>query len=886
MIGQTLGHYRITGKLGAGGMGEVYRAADTVLGRDVAIKVLPPAFARDPERLARFEREARVLASLNHPNIAAIYGLEQAGQEGDPRPFLVLELAPGEILKGPLPVEESLAIARQITHGLEAAHEKGIVHRDLKPANIKITPEGKVKILDFGLAKAFSEEPQATDPSLSPTLSAAAATRAGAILGTAAYMSPEQARGKPIDKRTDLWAFGCVLYETLTGKQTFRAETVSDSIAAVLAREPDWSALPADTPANIRLLLRRCLEKDAARRLRDAADARLEIEQPAAPAVVAAPPRQARWRQALPWVLTGVLTGVLGALAGFLGWQQMRGPRAAAQPSVHLIMAPPKGITFSIGGGRLPLAISPDGARIVFTGTNKGVTQLYRRELGRTDVEPISGTQGALNPFFSPDGQWIGFFQDSKLKKTPVRGGPVVTLCDAPAAFGGSWGPDDSIVFSASFGTGLSRVPSAGGKPEALTTLNKGDVGHRFPVVLPGGEGVLYVNFFSGSFEIWALSLRTGERRKLTEGTFAQFSPTGHLVFVREGTLMAAPMDPGSLRLTGTPLPLIESVARASTGAGYFHFSGNGTLVYLRGAGVQQRLLAWATRQGAGRVIPAPMRAYDQPRLSPDGKKVAVAMRGPDDVWVFDLERGASTRLTFDPEENETPLWSPDGRRIAFTHSTAGSRILWKSADGSGKEETLLAVENHVHLSSWSGDGKLLAYSELDSKTNWDIWLLPLAGHAATDERKARPFLRTPAIEFAGSFSPDGRWLAYVSNETGRFEIFVRPADDPSGGKWQISDEGGGEPRWAPNGRELFYRHEGKVMAVSVQTTPAFQTGKPQLLFESQHYGGSLIFHTYDVSPNGREFLMLQESEELSTQLQVVLNWFEELRQRVGTAGK
>jgi len=873
MIGQTLGHHRITEKLGAGGMGEVYRATDTVLGRDVAIKVLPPAFAHDPERLARFEREARVLASLNHPNIAAIYGLEQA----DGRPFLVLELAPGEILKGPLPVEESLAIARQIADGLEAAHEKGIVHRDLKPANIKITPEGKVKILDFGLAKAFSEDAPAADPAQSPTLSVAGATRAGVILGTAAYMSPEQARGRPIDRRTDIWAFGCVLYETLTGKQTFRAETVSDSIAGVLSREPDWSALPAGTPANIRLLLRRCLEKDPARRLRDAADARLELEQPAAPAVVAVPPRQ--WRQALPWVLIGVLS----AVAGFLGFEQLRGPRVAAQQPVRLAMVRPENINFTVGAARPTVAISPDGMRVVFVGISKGGTQLYRRELGRTDVEPISGTQGAMNPFFSPNGQWIGFFQDSKLKKTPVRGGPVATLCDAGFAFGGSWGPDDSIVFSASFSAGLSRVPATGGKPETLTTLHKGETGHRFPFVLPGGEGVLYVNFASTSIDIWALSLRTGERRKLTEGVSPMFSPTGHLVFLRAATLMAAPMDPGSLRLTGAALPLIESVASASSGAGYFHFSANGTLVYLRGE-AQQTMLVWATRQGAGRGLPAPMRRYDQPRLSPDGKKVAVAMREPMDVWVFDLERAAPTRLTFDPEENETPLWTPDGRRIAFTHSTSGSRILWKPADGSGKEETLWATEYHVHLSSWSPDGKLLAFSALDPKTNYDIWLLPVAG--STGERKPRPFLRTPAIEFGGSFSPDGRWIAYVSNETGRFEIFVRPAADPSGGKWQISEEGGNEPLWAPNGRELFYRNEGKVMAVPVQTAPAFQSGNPQLLFEGRHYGASATYHTYDVSPNGREFLMLQESEESSTQLQVVLNWFEELKQLMESGRK
>ncbi len=647
--GSHLGPYQILSLLGAGGMGEVYRARDPKLNRDVAIKVLPDAFARDPQRLARFEREAQVLASLNHPNIAAIYEL---GQSGDLR-YLVLEYVPGENLAGPLPVEDALRVCRQIAEALEAAHAKGVMHRDLKPANVKITPEDQVKVLDFGLAKAFSEESPEGDPAQSPTLSVAP-TKHGMILGTASYMSPEQARGRKLDKRTDIWSFGCVLYEALSGRQAFSGDSTLDTLSAVAGRDPDWGALPAATPANIRVLLRRCLQRDLARRLHDIADARLELEQPAAPLESAAAPRQPSKRLALPWVVAALMT----ALAAFLGWRQLSGPQVARQQPVHLAMSLPESITVS-SGPRSTLAISPDGTQVVFVGSSKGGTQLYRRELRRTDVEPIPGTERAVTPLFSLDGQWIGFFQDGMLKKVPLRGGPPVTLCDAPAPFGASWGPDDNIVFSGSFGTGLSRVPAAGGKPETLTTLNRGDVAHRFPFVLPGGGGVLYIQFSSGAPEIWASSLRTAERRKLTQGTFPLYSPTGHLVFARGGTLMAAPMDPAGLRLIGPPLPLPESVATDILGTGYFHFSANGTLVYLRGAGFAQHTLEWATRQGASRALPYPKRAYDQPGLSPDGKKVAVVDRGPKDVWVFDLEREASTRLTLTRTKTRRPCGRP-----------------------------------------------------------------------------------------------------------------------------------------------------------------------------------------------------------------------------------
>ncbi len=874
MIGQTLAHYRVVEKLGAGGMGEVYLAADTKLGRDVAIKVLPPQFARDPERLARFEREARVLAQLNHPNIAAIYGIEQSGDVH----FLVLEYVPGPTLAeliamGRMDAGKSSQICNLIAQALEAAHEKGFVHRDLKPANIKIAPDDQVKLLDFGLAKAWAEE-SSGDPSESPTLSIAA-TRAGTLLGTAAYMSPEQARGSRLDKRADIWAFGCVLYEMVTGRKAFDGETITDILAAVVGKEPDWAALPAGAPER---LLRRCLEKDPKRRLRDIGDARmllLEEPQPAPVAMARAPAR--RW---------GIAPAVAALVAGVAVWLLKPAPPAPPRAVVRLEVVLPSGAALR-SGGRSTVAFSPTGKHIVFAGSRAGASQLYLRAIDRAEAQPIAGAEGADMPFFSPDGQWIAFFADGKLKKVPITGGPPTVLCDALAPWGGSWGPDDRILFNPTIGAGLHRVPAAGGKPEIVTIpdLKLGSGAHRWPWVLPGGKAAVFTSDTRGAtVQIGLVALDTGKWQALIDnGDHPQYSPSGHLLFMRGDVLMAAPFDLAGLRVTGQTAPVLERVARnATTGTGQFSVSGDGSLVYRAGAAGAGRAPVWVNRQGVARPLGDLRRSFREPRLAPDGKRLAVATGLPDaDIWVYEMTRGVFNRLTFEASEDESPIWSPDGRRIAFAGDRPKRQILWKPADGSGSEEALATLEHHAHLSSWSRDGKRIAYAQLDPATGWDIWLLPLEG-----DRKPQPFLRTPFEEVAPAFSPDGRWLAYSSNESGRPEVHVRPVSG-EGGKWQISTDGGLEPLWAPNGRELFYRNGDQVLAAPIEAGPAFQAGKPRLLFAGAYTSGVTESRSrhYDVAPDGREFVMVKEATDGAAQLQVVLNFAEELK-RGGAAAK
>jgi len=876
MIPQALGHYQVLEKIGAGGMGEVYRARDTRLGRDVAIKLLPELFARDPERLARFEREAQLLASLNHPNIAAIYGLEEAAGTR----YLVLEYVPGKTLTSPVPIEEALTICRQIAEALEAAHETGIMHRDLKPANVKITPENKIKVLDFGLAKVFADEGPPAVAANSPTLSAAP-TRAGTILGTAAYMSPEQARARPLDKRTDIWSFGCVLYELLTGRQVFGGETVSDTIARLLEREPDWQALPPATPDKIRELLRRCLQKVAARRLHDIADARIEIEDAlAAPqkpepasSVPIAPATLARWRQAIPWTLA------LAAIA-VAAWSLWRAPQPAARPMMRFAVSLPQ-------ADRTPsIALSPDGARLAYVASQFRRTQIYLRAMDQLEAKPISGTEGGDGPFFSPDGQWVAFYAAGKLKKVPVNGGAAVTLCDAPlGARGGSWGLDDTIIFPPARRTGLSRVSAAGGSPQTLTTLDakKGERTHRLPQILPGGQAVLFTIAKAAATtpeaaSIAVLSLQTGEQRSLVEGASAAvYVSTGHLVYAREHSLFAVAFDLGRLQVTGPPAPVLEGLAISAGRVAEFAVSNLGTLVYLPGGSdMAARTLVWVDRRGGAQALTAPPRAYRHLRLSPDGRRVAVDTADPDgrDVWVYELARGTLTRLTFQ-FNNVSPVWTPDGRRVTF-HSFSGdnANFSWVAADGSAPPESLSTVGRSSSDADWSPDGKTLTFRQQDPVTQSDIWVLPMDG-----DRKPRPFLQTRFNETSPAFYPDGRWLAYSSDETGQFEVYVVPFPGP-GGKWQVSTGGGAGPRWAGDGRELFYRAGDKMMVVEVETRPTFRVGIPKALFEGRYDLG------YDVGADGKRFLMMKGIEGApETQAQVVLEWFDELRRRA-PAGK
>jgi serine/threonine-protein kinase len=884
MLAQTIAHYRIQAKIGAGGMGEVYRATDTRLNRDVAIKVLPEALARDGDRMTRFEREAKVLASLNHPNIASIYGLE----ESNGARALVMELVEGltlaeRIKQGALPLDEALSMAKQIAEALEYAHERGIIHRDLKPSNVKLTPDGQVKVLDFGLAKALEGETSEEELQNSPTLSAAA-TRAGVLLGTAAYMSPEQARGKRVDRRADIWAFGCVLYEMLTGQDAFGGETTSDILACVIRAEPDWSAIPASVPPRIRELLRRCLQKDPKKRLQAIGDARITLEDVLSGTPQEAGPPQAQtaavpvWQHALPWA-GGVL---LALVVGVAVWELR--PRPEPPAVVQFSFGPPAGDTLAVLLGSTPVAISPDGTAVVFVVRHSGISQLYVRRLDRLEATPLKGTDNAFYPFFSPDGQWVAFFATGKLKKVSALGGTPVTLCDAPTSRGGTWSPDNSIIFG-SANSGLMRVPASGGTPERLTRLDssRGERSHRWPRVLPGGKAVL---FNGGDFLGDALMrppislavLKTGEVRTLPlQGSNVRYVP-GYLAFTRGEALFAAPFDLQRLEVTGPPFPAGD-VLIAPSGAASFAVSETGSLAYIT-AGARIGKLAWVDAKGVAEMPGVPAQNYfNRLQLSPDGKRVVLVILegGFRHIWVYDTVRGSLTRLTFGDSDNASPTWSPDGRRIAFWSSKDGNLgILTKPADGSGSEETLLSTKDLGFPSSWSPDGKFLFYWQPGPTGNWGIWVLPLEG-----ERKPQPLLTNNQFDQINAvLSPDGKYLAYTSNESGRYEVYVRPFGQGSG-KWQISTGGGAQPVWERDGKQLFYRESGNIMGVDVTTQPLFSASTPRVVVPSAMTATlSSGLDAFDVSPDGHRFLVHQQSSEAdqTVQINVILNWNEELK--------
>ncbi len=795
--GTKFGSYTVTAQIDAGGMGEVYSAHDTKLGRDVAIKVLPVAFAHDPERLARFQREAKMLAQLNHPNIATIYGLEHS----DGTHYLVMELVPGDTLQqrvkrdGAVPIEEALAIAKQIAEALEAAHEKGIIHRDLKPANVKLTPEGKVKVLDFGLAKAFEGDPSSVDMSNSPTLSLAA-TMQGVILGTAAYMSPEQAKGKAVDKRTDIFAFGAVLYELLTGKPAFHGDDVTDILGAVMRMEPDWSQLPEATPAAIRILLRRCLRKDKRQRLSDATDVRIEIED------AIAAPKDSGATQAAPastsklLLAIGAVAAALAIIAVVTSWVAWRSTRPVERPLVRLDVDLGPDVSLGSVAGADEI-LSPDGTRLVYVSQGR----LFTRRLDQPNTTELAGTQGAYVPFFSPDGQWVAFFTAGKLQKISVEGGSAITLCNATNGRGGSWGEDGNIIAALSTNGGLSRIPSAGGPPTPVTDLQTGEATHRWPQILPGGKAVLFTAsqsptaFDAANIEV--MSLADHRRKTLVRGgTFGRYLPSGHLVYVNQGTLFAVPFDVDRLEVHGTPAPVLDQVGYSPAyGSAQFDFSQTGTLIY-RSGGEGGGLLTVAWLDGAGKAQPllAKPGNYGRPSMSPDGQRLALEVTegSGTDIWLYDWQRDTMTRLTFSGT-TQGPVWSPDGRYIAFRASGGGMYVI--RSDGSGKPQPLTQSKNIQVPWSFTPDGKRLAFYEQDSKSSFDLWTVPLESDGA-GLRAGKPevFLQTPADERTPSFSPDGRWLAYVSDESGTFQVYVRAFPD-KGGKWQISNSGG----WLPD---------------------------------------------------------------------------------------
>jgi len=746
-------------------MGVVYEAEDTKLARKVAIKVLPEIFTADPERLARFEREARVLASLNHPNIAAIYGVE----EDDGKRFLVLELVEGETLadrlsRGALSLEDTLDVCRQIAEGLEGAHEKGIIHRDLKPSNVKITPEGKIKILDFGLAKALHDQVSGVDISKSPTITADM-TEPGVILGTAAYMSPEQATGRPVDKRADIWAFGCILFECLTGKRPFHGATVTESLAAVLRGEPDWNSLPAGTPGNIRTVLRRCLQKDPRLRLHDVADARIEIEAPGRPSEAAAAPR----RFPLLWVAAvSAVMLVAGIIAGRLLTRRSQITPSPSMVSSTIKVEPGHRLEGQARDmerpGRTAVVISRDGKFIVYSAIEENPgpqakPQLYLRRMDQSAAKPIAGTEGGTCPFLSPDSRWVGFWADGKLKKVLVEGGVPSPMCDAPFLYGANWGRDDSIVFSDEADAGLSRVSAEGGKPETLTKPNpKRDEGsHRLPSWLPNGKAVLFTamkHSFDPKPRLALLRLDTGEWHHLIEDAAdARYVPTGHLLFLRQGTLMAVRFDLAKLEVIGQPVALVENVMqgfnltyRHRTGAGQFGISDTGSLIYAPG-GVPSppgNALIWVDQRGIEQPAAALRFPFGEARLSPDGQKVAYATGGQELlVYVYDLARGTNSRLTGEGWSFYA-IWTPDGQRVLFSwgKSTADS-LFWQPYDGSSPMERLTTSEYGQRPGSWSSDGKTLAFVDSHPDTGDDIALLDVRSKRVT------PFLDTKYSEWS-----------------------------------------------------------------------------------------------------------------------------------------
>jgi serine/threonine-protein kinase len=941
--GTRIGEYEILVAIGAGGMGEVYRARDTKLNRDVALKVLPDLLAGDPERLARFRREAQVLASLNHPNIAHIHGFEDWGATH----AIVMELVDGLTLAeligaavdhapsahrqaqgalssskggsearqaagvgprgklrndGGLPLEQVLPIARQIADALEAAHEQGIVHRDLKPANVIVRDDGTVKVLDFGLAKAI--DPASTsgaEAMNSPTLTARA-TQLGVILGTAAYMAPEQAKGKVVDRRADIWAFGVVLYEMLTGERAFKGEDISETLASVLKDAPSLDALPAGTPVRLKRLVERCLERDPKMRLRDIGEARIEIARIEAGAPDAAPtlalPSAAAaavpvWRRLLPWAVAGVFGVAL--VAALLMWAPWREAALATPRKLLASVGADASLPTQFGASAI---LSPDGTTLAFVAQQSGQMRLFIRRLDQLQAAPLAGTEDAANPFFSPGGEWIAFFAGAKLKKVSVTGGASINLCDAPSGRGGTWADDDTIIFSPTSTTNnkLLRITAAGGTPAVFGTLSEGATTQRWPQALPGGKDVLYTEhssmtgFDGGNLMVAPLSGGT-PKVVVRGGYYGRYVPSGHLIYIQQGTLFAVAFDLDRLETIGQAVPALEGVtANPGTAGAQLAFSLDGTLVYVPGTvAAATNPIDWMTRDGKTSALRAGKADWLNPRFSPDGQKLALAISDGKqlDIWVYEWARDTMTQLTFDPGEDGFPVWTPDGRHIVFASDRAKAgvtNLYWVNADGTGEVTRLTDSPERQIATSWHPSGKFLAFFANRGATGTDLQILPMQGDAREGWTPGKPtvFLSTPAGEVFPMFSPDGRWIAYFSTEAGGglFDVYVRPFPGP-GGKWRVSTEGGAWPHWSATARELLFTNQTKVMfAPYAVVGDSFRADKPQV-WSPTSFRGLGNNYPYDLHPDGKRLAIIAAQEQTGVaqdKVVFVFNFFDYLR--------
>jgi eukaryotic-like serine/threonine-protein kinase len=889
--GRRLGPYEILSAIGAGGMGEVYKARDTRLDRIVAIKVLPAHLADRAELRERFDREAKTIASLNHPHICTLY--DTGHQDGID--YLVMEYLEGEtlaqrLLKGALPIQQVLQFAIEIADALDKAHRKGITHRDLKPGNIMLT-KSDTKLLDFGLAKLKQEVAPAIPDSQLPTLQSAI-TGEGAILGTLQYMAPEQVESKEVDARTDIFAFGAVVYEMATGKKAFEGKTSASVMAKILESEPpSMASLQPMTPPALDRVVRKCLAKEPEKRWQAASDVCDELKWIAeggsqaglAPTAVAKGMRL----PGRPGMIAGagalLLVAVIASLAA---WN--RKSSAPLQPVGRFVVTLPAVQELGVmnGSASHAVAISPDGTHIAYIAMQNGTMGLYLRASDSLEAKLVSGPEDAEveEPFFSPDSHWLGYLSgEGKLKKVSVNGGQPIVVSDVDFRFtdGMTWGSRGYIIFGRY--DGLWQVPESGGTPKQLTSAPNGALRHIWPFFLPGSNAVLFTADGGASPQIALFYLNTGKWRNLISGTDPTYSPSGHLLFTQGGALMAVPFDLQRLEITGDPVPVVDGLVTHTPSNNLspstdYSVSSNGTLVYVPGSARTAPVhLEWVSRDGAELALPAPPHVYLLPKISPDGKRIAVGILEKDsEVYIYDLSRDALNRFTFQGPNNLVPLWTPDGKRIAFTSSPSGPRnIFWQLADGTGGLDRLNTSPYLSIPGSWSPDGKVLAYSIVDPRMGYDIWTLTPSDH------QAQIFLQTKSNENAPQFSPDGRWLAYSSDESGRYEIYVVPYPGP-GGKWQISSDGGREPLWNRNGRELFFRNGNKMMAAQINTQQGFSAGTPKMLFEGRYVTLANSTPNYDVTADGQKFLMLKTAVQ-PAQINVVVNWFEELRQKVPT---